>query len=397
MKLDNTTEYLYGLQKFGIKLGLDNISRIMSTLGNPEKKLKIIHIAGTNGKGSCCAMIDSILQQAGYKVGRYTSPHLVKFNERITINNINITDAELISITKKIRESISKEIIPTFFEFTTAMAFLYFKKENVDFAIMEVGLGGRYDATNITIPLVSIITSISKDHTIHLGKTIKKIAREKAGIIKEKIPVITSTKGTALKVIKDICIKNKSALTIAKKTDSRNYQPPLQGDYQKLNTAIVIKTIEILDLDIDKSTIKQGLKNTKWPGRLEFIENNLLLDCAHNPESFKELEKFITQKSSKFKKINLILGILKDKDYKRMIKEISPILDLVIITEPKDKNALKAELIEKEIKKYKIPFRITKNIRDAIKQGRKITTNKDLLVISGSIYLLGEAIQELRP
>ncbi|MEK6869330.1 MAG: folylpolyglutamate synthase/dihydrofolate synthase family protein, partial [Nanoarchaeota archaeon] len=286
MDYKNVLDELYSLDVPKWTLGLDRIESLLKKLGNPEKKLRCIHVAGTNGKGSVCAMISSILTGAGYKVGLYTSPHLKKFNERIRINNKLISDKDIVKYYLKIKKYVTNQ---SFFEITTAMAFLYFADKKVDFAVLEVGLGGRLDATNVVTPLVSIITNIGLEHTKYLGNTIKKVAYEKAGIIKNNVPVVTAAEGIALAAIKKISNERNSRLYIANKKNA-NYRIGLKGEFQKLNAAMAIKAIGILKnnygVKIKKSNVKKGLLNAKWPGRFQFLEKNILVDCAHNPHGF---------------------------------------------------------------------------------------------------------------
>src|SRR3989344_3935982 len=229
MDYRKTLEYLYSLESSKIKLGLENIQNLLSKIGNLEKQLKFIHVAGTNGKGSVCSMLFYILKEAGYKVGLYTSPHLKRFNERIRINGHFITDKEIVDYFLRVKPHITTQ---SFFEITTAMAFLYFKDKNVDFAVLEVGLGGRLDATNVVTPLISVITNIELEHTDLLGDTIEKIAFEKAGIIKDNVPVVTIAKGKALETIKKIAKGKNAPLYSAKKYGSIQFDY-LNGSFQQ--------------------------------------------------------------------------------------------------------------------------------------------------------------------
>jgi dihydrofolate synthase / folylpolyglutamate synthase len=204
--LADALEYLYGLEKFGIVFGLENIEWILHLLGNPEKRLKTVHVAGTNGKGSVASILSGILQEEGYRVGKYTSPHLLSFNERITVNGAEISEEDVVALTNEIRERVEgadKDRFFTFFDFTTAMAFTYFSRKGTDIAVIETGLGGRLDSTNVTWPLVSIITNVDYDHMDYLGRDLESIAREKAGIIKAGTPVVTGAEGVGLRVIED--------------------------------------------------------------------------------------------------------------------------------------------------------------------------------------------------
>jgi len=374
---------LYSLERFGIKLGLTNINTLLEKLGNPHKDLKVIHVAGTNGKGSVCAMIRAILIESGFKVGMYTSPHLLTFNERIQINNKNITNNEIIELIDKIFP-IVKEIKKngteiTFFEFVTAMAFQYFKEKNVDICVIEVGMGGRLDATNVVSPLLSIITNISLEHTQWLGNTIEKIAGEKAGIIKEKIPVITGCKGKALEVIKKKCKEKNCKLIIA---NNQSFETNLLGEHQKSNANIVVATMK--EFKINDDAIKSGLNKVIWPGRLELV-NNILFDVAHNVDGIKTLKKAL--KSFNYKKLILVIGISEDKDIKKMLSVITPLADEIIVTKAKWrgaetkvlKNYIKSAVIEKQ------------KVSDAIKHAISLADKDDLICMTGSIFSVGEA------
>ena len=290
-------DYLYSLDSLNIKLGLQNVQRLLKNIGNPEKELKCIHVAGTNGKGSVCAMLFYILREAGYKVGLYTSPHLKKFNERIRINDKLITDKEIADYFLKIRPHVTSQ---SFFEITTAIAFLYFMENKADYVVLETGLGGRLDATNAVLPLVSVITNIGLEHTDLLGGTIEKIAFEKAGIIKNSVPVVTGAEGRALKVIEKIAMDKNAPLHLAKKMKFADSFFPvkfkyLRGEFQQENAKIAAAAADIFrkiySPETRLSQIKNGIKKARWAGRLQFISKNVLVDCAHNPAGFIALKK----------------------------------------------------------------------------------------------------------
>jgi len=383
MKYNNVLIELYSIKEWKFKLGLKNMRILLKKLGNPEKKLKCIHVAGTNGKGSVCAMINSILTDVGYKVGMYTSPHLKKFNERIRINNKLISDKEIVKYYLKVKKHVTNQ---SFFEITTAMMFLYFFDKKVDFAVLEVGLGGRLDSTNIIIPLISVITNIGYEHTDRLGKKLEKIAFEKSGIIKENIPVITGAEGIALQTIKNISKEKKSRLFLI--NSIKKIKLGLRGNFQLKNAALAIKTLEILNknnhIKIDKNNIENGLKNTEWSGRFQFIGKNILVDCSHNPDGFKIL--FNELKSLQYDKLILIVGFLKDKDIKKISKIIKA--DKIILVKPKDERAANPL----KIKKYFNNAIIINDTKKAFKYAKKISYKKDLILVTGSIYVVGEII-----
>ena len=419
-------EYIYNLTKYGIKLGLKNISYLLFLLGNPHKKLNIIHIAGTNGKGSTAAIISSIIQSDGFKVGLYTSPHLVDFTERMKINFQSISERKICELLERIKPYI-KEVAhtsgynhPTFFEVITTMAFLYFFEEKVDFLVLEVGLGGRLDATNVCEPLISVITHIDYDHMDKLGNSIKEIAREKGGIIKSGGIVITSNQyDEAHDEIKKItCEKNSLIFGINKEinykimksdvkgnifnlkgiyNDYKNLYIPLLGKYQVDNAATAVTTIEALrikGLNISKRAILEGLEKVNWEGRLEIIQYDplLILDGAHNPNGVKKVRQALEEVFS-YHRLILVLAIFSDKDYKKMIRVISPIADLIITTKAKNPRATPPQIIAQEAAQYISQDRIivTENIPQAIKCALSNSHKDDLICITGSLYTVGEA------
>ncbi len=391
MNYQQTLNHIYNLKgsehKGGFNLSLKDIKILLKKLKNPEKSLKVIHVAGTNGKGSVCAMLSSILKEAGYKVGMYTSPHLKDFRERFLINNKKISKQDIVSYFKRVKPFITKQ---TFFEVITAIAFLYFKDKKVDFLVCEVGLGGRLDATNVVNPLISVITNIGLEHQEYLGETTEKVAYEKAGIVKKNKPVVTGAKGSALKVIEKIAKKNNSKLYHDGKPIKVHLK--LKGDFQLENASIAIETIKALnrhyDLKVKKNNIKNGLSKTIWHGRLEFISKNVLVDCAHNIEAVKALKKELKKIKKKYQKLYLIIGILKDKDYKNMLKELTPSANKIILVKPKIQRALEPKIMAK----YAKNSIIIEDTKKALKYVKKTAKKQDLTLITGSIYVVGEVI-----
>ncbi len=422
-------EFLGRRERRGIKPGLERIERLLENLGNPHLNKKVIHIAGTKGKGSTSVFITNLLISHGFKVGLYTSPHLQCFRERISVNKKLIESkyfGEYIYKIKEIYENdkIFKEIgEPTLFEILTALAFRYFEDEKVDYIVLEVGLGGRLDATNIVRdPLVSIITPIDLDHTEILGKTIKEIAFEKSGIIKKNRPVITSKqKEEALEVIIKKTKEENSELFIESvdfttyninlnkdKTiysyrsnlhDFKNLELSLLGRYQVSNSALSIKALEILEkenlLKINEKKLREGLINSFIAGRGEIINKfgkTYILDGAHNVISIIELRDFIKTYFD-YDKINLIFGILGDKDIEGVFKVLIPIVDKVILTAPegaKERRVSPLKLYEiLKIVNPNIKTLITKNIRESFEESFKFFDEKPILV-TGSFYVAGE-------
>ncbi|MGB6371259.1 MAG: folylpolyglutamate synthase/dihydrofolate synthase family protein [Atribacterota bacterium] len=419
-------DYIYDLTKYGIKLGLKNINYLLYLLGDPHKKLKIIHVGGTNGKGSTSSLISSILQSGGYKVGLYTSPHLVDFTERIEINRKPIERKKVSELLERIKPSIEKVANtpsfghPTFFEVITSMAFLYFFEEQVDFLVLEVGLGGRLDATNVCESLISVITHIDYDHMDKLGNSLGEIAREKGGIIKQKGIVISSNQYeeayNEIKMIADE--KNSLIYSVGReisyeivKSDIkgvifdlkgiyRNYKnlyTPLLGRHQADNSATAITAIEALKIrgvKISEKAIRAGLEKVKWTGRLEIIQNNptLILDGAHNPSGVRVVRDTLKEIFS-YHRLILVLAIFSDKDYKKMIQIIAPKADLIITTKAKSPRATPSQEIAKEAAQYieQNKIIVTENIPQAINCALSNSKKDDLICVTGSLYTVGEA------
>ena len=338
-KIDEILSYLFDLNRFGIKVGLDHTVELLNRCENPQNNFQSIHIAGTNGKGSICSMVSSILMAAGYKVGLYSSPHLINFNERIRINNICITNNEIVSFIQKKRKDID-EIRATFFETTTAMAFDHFSFNEIDIAIVETGLGGRLDATNVINPIITAITSISLDHIDILGDDIVKIAKEKAGIIKKGIPVVISPQKKSVKsILLKTAIKCNSAVTQINEPPNVSYNKngtifkykntlysiPLIGKFQALNALLAIAIVEKINNKITDDTIQKGLSKTIWPGRLQRMSESypIYYDVAHNQEGIclmlETMKSLYSQKPIGLfvmkgdKELNLISNVLKNK------------------------------------------------------------------------------------
>jgi len=391
-------------EKFQIKLGLERILQILDILGNPHKKIQTIHIAGTNGKGSTCAMLSQILHNSGYKTALYTSPHLLKYNERIKINGIDISDMDFENFYQKIEKLAQLHKIElTEFEILTAIAFLYFKEQNIDIAIIETGLGGRFDATNVILPTCSIITSISIDHTDRLGKTIEEIAYEKAGIIKPNTPIITSHANKNIKCIKEIASKNQSQyitsmpvsfieyknnqnrITIDKKT----YITNLLGDFQGENLSIVLSAINLLkSKGFIIKNLEKSIQNIKWHARMEFLDKNTLIDGAHNPSAIAFLRSFLDKNFNTMPK-TFFFGALKTKDYETNIKSLIREEDTVFFVEFDYPNSCK----EKDYQEYSNNKAKTINIKDFWEIYKK-EKEKNLIIITGSLYMNGEIIAQ---
>ena len=395
-------ELLTSQGKFHIKLGLERIKSILELLGNPQEKIKVIHVAGTNGKGSVCAVLANILKESGYKTALYTSPHLVEYTERIKINNTEISRPDFAKYVNDICQiSDAANIDLTEFEILTACAYKYFADNNVDFAIMETGMGGRYDATNVCEnPVCEIITSISLDHTDRLGDTIEKIAYEKAGIIKNT--VIVSVDNNGINTIKKAAKEVQAKLLFADKNlkikylngkniaviDNVEYDFPLLGLYQEHNLPLVIKAAKYLEKQGYKINLTDGLKTVKWRARLEYEkEKNLLIDGAHNPDAARKLKKSLDYYFKNEKKV-FIYSTINTKDYKSIAKILFKPEDEVYYADFSHKNAVKFEEYVKNV-----PWLL--NIKK-LENLETIINKPELKVITGSFYMIGEIYTELK-
>lgn len=410
--------YLESLHRFGIHLGLERMEAILEKLGNPQDSLKVIHVGGSNGKGSVVAILSSILKEANYTVGIYTSPHLVDYTERFQINFDPITPEEFVAQVNKVRpiiEEVGKSSVGelTEFEVLTAMAFNYFKEKNVNYLVLEVGLGGRLDATNVVkAPLATIISNIELEHTAQLGETIEAIAGEKAGIIKPGVPVITAASGPALEVIQQVAkernalvfpfsaerfkLKNSTleGLVMIDKT-YRELHLGLIGTHQFQNAAIVIKTCEVLmnkGVTLFKDYYRRGFKKAFWPGRFEIVrqEPMVILDGAHNPAAAKALAAS-TSHLLKEKPVTLVLGVLEDKDYEAMVRELAPLATRVVVTAPEIARALSPQALADVVRKNGKEAIIKPSVAEAVEEALRITPPDEAVLITGSLYTVGNA------
>ena len=427
MKYEEAMKYITEVGNFGSNYGLERTYKLLEHLGNPERDLKLIHIAGTNGKGSTTSMITEILMGEGYKVGMYTSPFIEEFEERIQINRNNIPKESLAILMDEIKVAVDKVIEagynhPTEFEIITVLMLLYFKKENIDFGVIEVGLGGTLDSTNVIKPIIQVITSISFDHTNLLGNTLEKIAREKAGIIKKGIPtIIYPQQEEVLKVIKNKCFEMDSELYIANNENlkfknivnlDKPYQLlkynneidillPLLGEHQIINLSVAMQAIEVLNskniIDISIANIVKSIKNVSWKGRLEVLSNNpyVVIDGAHNIQGIKTLSRNI-KKYFKYENLYLILGILADKDVEEMIKIITPMAKKVYSVTPNSIRGELAESLKDEVSKFNKNCKAFDKYEEAYLEALNDASEKDLILASGSLYMIGDMRKIIR-
>lgn len=407
MTYPEAIQFLYDLQMFGTKFGLENTFKLAGLAGNPQEKLRFIHVAGTNGKGSTCAILESIYRASGLRVGLFTSPHLVSFAERIQVNRGLIPEAEVVRLVSEMQEVLKqfpKEGHPTFFEVVTVMGLKYFAEQKCDLVIWETGMGGRLDATNIVTPLASVITNVDLDHQKWLGETIEQIAFEKAGIIKAGVPLITGeTKAAALDVIADTAEKKNTQLTIVASDTAtadllNDVRFPLLGEHQKINAAVALATVEVLQpiLPVSPAEIRRGLETVFWPGRVQLMQTaagqKIVLDGAHNLAGAEALRKTLLAEFAG-QKFALLLGILRDKQFPEICRILAPLSEhIFLVPVGSERTAAPEELAS--ICRAANPKAAVTNC-GTLAQALEQTRTENLLVISGSLYLIGEAMELL--
>jgi len=395
-------KFLYGLQVFGAKPGLESTVELTALAGNPQDRLRFIHVAGTNGKGSTCAMLESIYRAAGLRVGLFTSPHLVSFRERIQVNRQLIPESDIARLVAGLR-GLPRHGVATLFEFTTVMALKFFTEQKCDLVIWETGLGGRLDATNIVTPLASVITNIALDHQEWLGDTLEKIAAEKAGIIKPGIPVVTAVnESAALAIIAKIARERHAPLTGVKVADQGSsglpQDLPLAGEHQKQNAALALATVEVLQqhIPVAEKAIRIGLAEVSWPGRLQLVQRangqKILLDGAHNLAGAEVLGQALA-KHFPAEKRTLILGILQDKDWRQICRKLSPLAGKIIAVPVASKRTASPDELAAECRTANPGAEIV--VAQSLKEALQASSRDECVVITGSLYLAGEALELL--
>ena len=420
--------------RFGINLGLERITSLLKVLHNPQEELAIIHIGGTNGKGSTLAMLSSILREGDYRVGTFSSPHLISYCERFAINGENISEERFVLLLEEILEKVAevKEATgeaPTEFEVLTALGFLYFARENVDIALIEVGMGGDIDSTNVVKePLLSIITNASLEHQDYLGKTLEEITQKKSGIIKPGCSILTASKDEeVLPVIRAKAVSLKAPFYELQQEASWEWQEetntgsiegqyffvqtkrhdygrvflPFWGEHQLENAATAIVAAEILQeqgWEINTHTITDGLTKARWPGRLEIIGRNplMVLDGAHNPAGIKAISQWLARKKREVERVILVIGMLDDKDQFLAAQFLEPLVDLVIITKPNSYRAEHWQELNKSFQEGGIPLLVIENLGEAIDRAKQEAQKEDLILVTGSLYLIGEVKEKMQ-
>lgn len=417
MEYADAVDYVESLGKFGIHLGMERIQGLTALLDHPERKIRTVHVTGTNGKGSVTTFLANMLQQAGLKVGSYTSPHFVRYNERICLNGEEISNEDFAAVTEKTKAALDRFLAqggeqPTQFEFITAMAFLYFAEKQVDCAVIEVGMGGLWDSTNIITPEVSVITNVTLEHTERLGKTIEAIAAQKAGIIKPGVPVVTEAEGKALEVIRGAAEANHAPLYVygddfstEERTSSMDTQTflyrlgekelevaiHLPGEHQILNGAAALTAAEILRDKHgvpDEAAMLRGMEAARWPGRLERIHRNpdIILDGAHNPSGVTVLRKALDEYYPKARRI-YVFGMMADKD----VSQVSDILfrpedTIYTVLAHEGDRSEKPEKLAQRLHKNAVPM---EDLTAAYQRVVSEAGPEDVVIVCGSLYLIG--------
>ncbi len=419
MNYQETLDFLYSLSGRGIKLGLENTSRLLDYFGNPQLKTPTIHIAGTNGKGSTAAFVESILRASGYRVGLYTSPHILDFRERIQINRQLIAPEDIIHWVAALNQASTEiNIAPTFFEFGTLMAFLHFNRQKTDWNVVEVGMGGRLDSTNLCQGRVCIITPISRDHESSLGTRLSQIAQEKAAIIKHACTVVCSTQeNEVIQVIRDQSRRHQAPLLQLGQDFQVDIQShslegqvfdfngpeiwykgleiALTGRHQSVNAGLAVAACTALaDPAVTEQTIRQGLRSASWSGRLEICGSNpsLILDGAHNLDSFEKLTASLSELFSHKRKI-WVIGIMNDKPLAEITELISDYADYIVVTQPKSDRSALPEQIRKAFTNFKKPIDLVDEIPLALDRAYQVAGPDDLIVVTGSLFTVAEAKQ----
>jgi len=405
-------DYLYSLQLFGIKLGLQNIRELLARLGNPQQRLRIIHIAGTNGKGSTAAALANIFEAAGIPAGLYSSPHLHNFTERVRVRTRQISETEVVALTRELRPH-AQDLQTTFFEFTTALALLHFQRSGLGWVILEVGLGGRLDATNAVDPELCLLTPIAKDHSTYLGHSLAEIAAEKAGIIKPGVPVISARQDPeALAVLQQRAAEQQAPLLLAgtdyhwQEEDERfsfsaagvelvDICPRLRGKHQQQNLALALAAAVQLrssGLALPDTALRTGVERTRWPGRLEWLAENVLLDGAHNQAGAQVLADFLAQQG--LGKAHLLVGMKADKQAAQMLALLLPHAARVYATRPPVDAAIDPAELVRQAEAAGVPAAGFENLQAALAAALQTRKPGELLLVAGSLFLVA-GIREL--
>ena len=409
--------WAYGLQKFGIKFGLSSTARLLKKLGNPHRSLKFAHIGGTNGKGSVAAVLSAALKNSGFRVGLYTSPHLVRFEERFKINDQIISQDRVKDLMMRVREAVDPAEPPTFFEFTTAMALTLFAEEHLDFAIVEVGMGGRLDATNLVEPCLTVLTNVSLEHQDYLGDTLLQIAEEKAGIIKKHTPLVSAARQSdVIDLFSKRCLELDSPFYLSGRDfqiehNDRGlryeglgrildgFENGLKGNHQEVNTGLALCSLEVLQdfgYSWDERAITNAIKAPHWPGRFQHVADDpiTILDGAHNPQAAEALMQTVKSAFSG-SRVVMVLGIMSDKDIPTLVATFLSGADEAILSRPSYIRAADPGLLVQSIHDSPVPFEVCVPLSLAIERAREKAGRDGVVIITGSLFTVGEAMEIL--
>jgi len=416
MTYSSAVAYLYRLQKHGIKLGLETMTALTVRLGMPQTRYRTLHIAGTNGKGSTAAMAAAVLQAAGYRVGLYTSPHLVEFRERIRVNGEMIAESQVAQLTEQLQTLCQPDLSPTFFEYTTAMAFQHFADSGVDVAVLEVGLGGRFDATNVVMPMACAVTTISLDHQEYLGTTLSSIAFEKAGIIKPGVPVVLGRlDDEAWRTIEQVARErqapvfrlNEDFRTEGEGSQQFSYRGlgmhydgltcALEGRHQLDNAVCALALLEAAapqGIAVTAEAVRAGLRVVNWAGRLEVVDRcpTILLDGAHNPAAAMALADYLTRsdRSHPSRPVVLVLGMMRDKDHRGFVEPLRGLVDEVVLTQADLPRSATAQELRASLEGLLPHPHVVPSLSDAMALARQLAIPNGLVCVAGSLMLVGE-------
>ncbi|MGH7407839.1 MAG: bifunctional folylpolyglutamate synthase/dihydrofolate synthase [Candidatus Methylomirabilales bacterium] len=430
MTYPDALQYLYGLQRLGIKLGLENIRRLLRALGHPERALRTVHVGGTNGKGSTAALLAAILRAAGLRVGLYTSPHLLDFTERIQVNGEPIGPDAVADLTAEVRAAVETAFAPvpddlpshpTFFEVTTALAFLYFARAGAEWAVVEVGLGGRYDATNVLAPDLTVITNVAVEHQDLLGDSLEAIATEKAGIVKPGIPLVTAAAEPTLGVLRRACAEREAPLLHVPAayawrreaplpdgqvfslggpgSERRNLRIGLLGRHQLENAATAVAAAERLregGLALAESAVREGLAAARWPARLQVVGEHprILVDGAHNPAACRAVRDFLEEEAPGRRL--LVFGALKDKDWGQMLEILLPAFSATILCRPPSDRAAEPVMLLGTARGHCGHVEVVPDVADALAAARALARPEDTVLVTGSLFTAGAALAALQ-
>ncbi|MGI6472279.1 MAG: bifunctional folylpolyglutamate synthase/dihydrofolate synthase [Candidatus Methanomethylophilaceae archaeon] len=404
--------WLYGLTSRGIKLGLDNVTELLERMGNPQNSFKSVHVGGTDGKGSVCAIVYSILRESGVSAGLFTSPHILEFNERISVDGEPISDGELADIAAQtvphVKEMSEEGRYCTFFEVTTAIAFQHFKNKGVEYAVAEVGMGGRLDSTNVLIPEVCVIGNVSIEHTNFLGDTKEKIAYEKAGIIKPGVPCVTINGDDVYGIIRKTAEEKGSPLIRINPLDidsvsldgegtnfrykEEEYRVSIPGSCQAKNASLAIEAVSMLSIYGQKCrcNIRKGLKNVNWPCRLQRISGTpFIMDVTHTAEGSARTAEDIR---NIYGKVTVVFGVLRDKNIRGIAENISAITERMIVTAPETERASSPEETAEKISEFFESVIVADNVNEAMEKAVELSGD-GLILVTGSFYTAGDAMK----